>query len=140
MQNEKPILLFLDGFDELNNKNISISQSLKEIYGNRVTILVTSRPRYALYSEFLKCFGEHEVISICPFNNHQRDLYIQNSVAAFKKLEGKLQVIDTFETAQQYIEVLEQQQSLKHLAQVPFTLSLILTILPKIKKELSKQE
>jgi hypothetical protein len=39
---------------------------------------------------------------------------------------------------QEYIEVLEQQQSLKELAQVPSTLSLILTILPNIKTELNK--
>jgi hypothetical protein len=34
--------------------------------------------------------------------------------------------------------VLEQQQSLKEFAQAPFTLSLILAILPKIKTELNK--
>jgi hypothetical protein len=45
---------------------------------------------------------------------------------------------ETFDTAQEYIEVLEQQQSLKELAQVPSTLSLILAILPKIKTELKK--
>jgi hypothetical protein len=45
---------------------------------------------------------------------------------------------ETFDTAQDYIEVLEQQQSLKELAQVPSTLSLILAILPKIKTELKK--
>ncbi len=39
---------------------------------------------------------------------------------------------------QEYIEVLEQQQSLKELAQVPFTLSLVLTILPKIITEIKK--
>jgi hypothetical protein len=77
----------LDGFDELNNKNIAINESLKKIYNERVTILVTSRPRYALYSDFLKCFGQHEVINICPFNNQQRDLYINNSVQVFKKLK-----------------------------------------------------
>jgi hypothetical protein len=86
MQNQKPILLFLDGFDELNNKNIDIYNSLKTVYNDRVMILVTSRPRYAVYSEFLKCFGEHEVINICPFNNQQRDQYIQKSVAVFKTL------------------------------------------------------
>ncbi len=107
MQSSKPILLFLDGFDELNNKSIGISQSLKQIFGEKITILVTSRPRYAVYSELLYCFGEHEVLNICPFNNQQRDLYIENSVTAFKKLEGKIKAFDTFETAAQYIEVLE---------------------------------
>jgi hypothetical protein len=34
--------------------------------------------------------------------------------------------------------VLEQQEILKELAQVPFTLSQILSILPKIKTELTK--
>ncbi len=56
----------------------------------------------------------------------------------FKKLKGKIIDFETFDTAQEYIEVLEQQQSLKELAQVPFTLSLILAILPKIKTELKK--
>jgi hypothetical protein len=59
-------------------------------------------------------------------------------VAVFKKLKGKITDFETFDTAQEYIEVLEQQQSLKELAQVPSTLSLILAILPKIKAELNK--
>jgi hypothetical protein len=54
-------------------------------------------------------------------------------VAVFRRLKGKITGFDTFDTTQEYIEVLEQQQSLKELAQVPFTLSLILAILPKIK-------
>jgi hypothetical protein len=84
-----------------------INQSLKNSYQERVTILVTSRPRYALYSEFLKCFGENEVINICPFNTEQRDLYISNSVAVFARLKDKIKDFDTFDTPQQYIEVLE---------------------------------
>jgi hypothetical protein len=59
-------------------------------------------------------------------------------VSVFKRLKGKITDFETFDTAQEYIEVLEQQQSLKQLAQVPFTLSLILAILPKIKTELDK--
>jgi hypothetical protein len=80
----------------------------------------------------------HEVINICPFNQKQRDEYINNSVAVFKRLKGKITDFETFDTAQEYIEVLEQQESLKQLAQVPFTLSLILATLPKIKTELKK--
>jgi hypothetical protein len=57
-------------------------------------------------------------------------------VAVFKRLKGKNTDFETFDTAQEYIEVLEQQQSLKELAQVPSTLSLILAILPKIKNEI----
>jgi hypothetical protein len=59
-------------------------------------------------------------------------------VTVFKRLKGKITDFETFETAQEYIEVLEQQQSLEELAQVPSTLSLVLTILPKIKTELKK--
>jgi hypothetical protein len=54
--------------------------------------VVTSRPRYALYSDF------------------------------FKRLKDKITDFETFDTAQEYIEVLEQQESLKELAQVPITL------------------
>jgi hypothetical protein len=57
-------------------------------------------------------------------------------VIAFKRLKGQITDFETFDTVQEYIEVLEQQQSLKELAQVPSTLSLILAILPKIKTEL----
>ncbi len=57
-------------------------------------------------------------------------------MAVFKRLKGKNTDFETFDTAQEYIEVLEQQQSLKELAQVPSTLSLILAILPKIKNEM----
>ncbi len=82
----------------------------------------------------------HEVINICPFNKQQRDEYINQSVEIFKRLKGKITDFETFETAQEYVEVLEQQQSLKELAQVPSTLSLVLTILPKIKTELNKNK
>ncbi len=130
----------MDGFDELKNKKIEIDKVLKnDITGNKLTIVVTSRPRYALYSDFLKCFGAHEVINICPFNkSQQRDDYINKSVAVFRRLKDKITDFETFDTAQEYIEVLEQQHSLKELAQVPSTLSLILAILPKIKNELKK--
>jgi hypothetical protein len=98
----------LDGFDELNNKEIKIDKALKKsIFGNKLTIVVTSRPRYALYSDFLKCFGVHEVINICPFNKSQRDQYINKSVAVFRKLKDKITDFETFDTAQEYIEVLE---------------------------------
>jgi hypothetical protein len=42
-------------------------------------------------------------------------------VAVFKRLKCKITGFETFDTAQEYIEVLEQQQSLKQLARVPFT-------------------
>jgi hypothetical protein len=98
----------LDGFDELSNKKIKIDKTLKkEISGNKLTIVVTSRPRYALYSDFLKCFGVHEVINICPFNKQQRNEYINKLVAVFKRLKGKITDFEIFDTAQEYIEVLE---------------------------------
>jgi hypothetical protein len=107
----------LDGFDELNNKKIEIDKALKkEIPGNKLTIVVTSRPHYALYSDFFKCFDVHEVINICPFNKKQRDEHINKSVAVFKRLKDKITDFETFDTAQEYIEVLEQQQSLRQLA------------------------
>ncbi len=56
----------------------------------------------------------------------------------FKRLKGKITDFEIFDTAKEYIEVLELQESLRELAQVPSTLSLILTILPKIKAELNK--
>jgi hypothetical protein len=59
-------------------------------------------------------------------------------VAVYNRLKGKITDFETFDTAQEYIEVLEQQESLKELAEVPSTLSIILAILPKIKTELNK--
>jgi hypothetical protein len=49
----------------------------------------------------------HEIINICPFNKSQRDEYINNAVAFFKTLKGKIAGLETFDTAQEYIEVLE---------------------------------
>jgi hypothetical protein len=54
-------------------------------------------------------------------------------VEVFSKLKDKITDFETFDSAEEYIEVLEQQQSLKELAQEPFTLSIILAILPKLK-------
>jgi hypothetical protein len=62
-------LLLLDGFDELNNKDIKIYGSLLKMFNKKtqeLTILVTSCPHYGTYREFLKCFGEHKVLNICP--------------------------------------------------------------------------
>ncbi len=59
-------------------------------------------------------------------------------MAVFKRLKGKITDFETFDTAQEYIEMLEQQESLRELAEIPSTLSLVLTILPKIKTELNK--
>ena len=64
-----PKLLILDGFDELNNKELQIQKELFEKFNNNLTILVTSRPRYATSSEFMHCFGQHEELYICPFNS-----------------------------------------------------------------------
>jgi hypothetical protein len=69
------------------------------MFGSKLTIVVTSRPRYAIYSDFLKCFGVHEIISICPFNKKQRDEYINKSVAAFSRLKGKITDFEIFDTA-----------------------------------------
>jgi hypothetical protein len=54
----------------------------------------------------------HEVINICPFNKSQRDQYINKSVEVLKILKGKITDFETFGTAQEYIEVLELQESL----------------------------
>ncbi len=62
-------MLLLDGFDELNNKQIKIYDSLLKMFSKKtqeLTILVTSSAYYATYGEFLKCFGEHKVLNICP--------------------------------------------------------------------------
>ena len=99
---------------------------------NKIKIIVTSRPRYAIFGEFLSCFGEHETIYICPFDKDQQHQYISNSVEIFKRLKQKLPDFKTFDTAEQYSEVLNKISSLNELAKVPFTLSLILAILPEL--------
>lgn len=56
-------------------------------------IVVTSSPRYATHNEYVKCFGEHHEVYICPFDDKQRDLYLNKSVKLFNKLAN----IETFE-------------------------------------------
>jgi peptidase E len=103
-------LLLLDGFDELNNKDIKIYDSLLKMFNKKtqeLTILVTSCPHYAIYSEFLKCFGEHKVLNICPFGVEQRNLYINNFVKVFAQLKTNIKDLETFETPEDYITELE---------------------------------
>jgi hypothetical protein len=57
----------------------------------------------------VKCFGEHEEINICPFDRNQRDLYVSNSLAVFAKMKDKMKDFDTFDTAKEYIELLEKE-------------------------------
>jgi hypothetical protein len=73
-----------------------------------LTILVTSYPRYATYSEFLKCLGEHKVLNICPLDVEQRNLYIKNSMKMFAQLKANFQDLETFETPEDYITELEK--------------------------------
>jgi hypothetical protein len=60
---------------------------------------------------------------------------VGNSVTVFKNLKNKITEFETFETAEEYLDFLDKQPGLKQLAQVPFTLSLLLTILPQLKRK-----
>ncbi len=99
MNANKEILLLLDGFDKLNNKNIKIYESLRKTFqkqSQRLTILVTSSSRYAVYNEYLKCFGEHNVLNMCLFNTQQRNLYIESSIKILQRLKEKINDFETF--------------------------------------------
>ncbi len=95
----------------MKNKNVKIYERLRKTFqkqSQRLTILVTSSPHYAVYNEYLKCFGEHEVLSICPFNIKKRNLYIKNSMKVLQRFKSNIIDFETFKTPQEYIAVLEQ--------------------------------
>ncbi len=60
----------LDGYDELNNKNLKISELINTQFLNYsiIRIAVTTRPRYATDLEINEDFSKPDKIYICPFN------------------------------------------------------------------------
>ncbi len=66
------LLLFLDGYDEFNNKNIRISQIVNDRFKQYklVKLLITIRPHYANRIELNDVFANPSMIYICPFQKN----------------------------------------------------------------------
>ncbi len=62
--------MLLDGYDELNNKKLKISDLIynKYLNYNKIRIVITTRPRYATDVELNEAFSNPVKIYICPFN------------------------------------------------------------------------
>ncbi len=75
------MLVLLDGYDELNDKNSLIHKTLDLYFRNKykqIKILVTTRLHYATSAEINHVFNTPKTIYICPFNKSQRLYYINN--------------------------------------------------------------
>jgi hypothetical protein len=62
--------VLLDGYDELNNKSLKISDLIYSKFQryNKIRIVITTRPRYATDVELYEAFSKPLKIYICPFN------------------------------------------------------------------------
>ena len=127
------ILFVLDGYDELNDKTISILPDLipPETYPN-TKIIMTTRENYATTKDYDVCFGAktYSLNYICPFNTEQRSEYISKFVKTVQGLKKYHLEFESLQTVDEYEQYFKQYQVLFELSQVPFTLRIIMNILP----------
>jgi hypothetical protein len=127
----------LDGYDEYNDKSVSIFNDIIDItkYPN-TKIIMTCRENYAQYSDYITCFGinNFEMSWICPFDDGQRNEYISRFVKTVQGLKKYYMDFDSFESVEEYEGYFKKYSELLGLSKAPFTLRIIMNILPLLVK------
>jgi len=101
---------------------------------------MTTRENYAVYTDYQTCFGDNnfEMNYICPFDNTQRNEYIQKFVKTVSGLKKYYLDFHSFQSVQEYENYFRDYSVLLELTKVPFTLRIIMNILPYLVKEIEK--
>ena len=132
-------LFVLDGYDEYNDKNLQITQNLIPLskYPN-TKIVMTCRENYATQHDYQTCFGanQFELNYICPFDDDPRNEYIQKFVKTVQGLKKYQLDFESFATVDEYEKYFKDYGVLEDLTHVPFTLRIIMNILPYLVKSL----
>ena len=103
-------------------------------------IIMTSRENYADFQDYKKCFGSYkfETRYICPFDMAQRNEYISKFVQTVQGLKKYYLDFDSFDQVHIYENYFRDYAVLLELTQVPFTLRIIMNILPQLVKKIEK--
>lgn len=140
----KKLQLYLDGFDEFGEKEsivdlLGISQNA--FLQENIKLIITCRSTEISEPEivnFLQVPARRASMIrayICPVNSVQQNDYLEKFVKEVQVNKnlffGKF---NCFDTVNEYTEMFTNYPSLQNMAQEPFTLRLILGIMPDIKK------
>ena len=141
-QNAK-ILFVLDGYDEYNDKHSKIVPDIIPLatYPN-TKVIMTTRENYADYKDYTHCFGintRYQINYICPFNDAQRNEYIRRFVHTVQSLKKYYLDFDSLDSVAAYEKYFSDYSVLYELTQVPFTLRIVMNILPLLVEAIKQQ-
>jgi WD40 repeat protein len=138
------LLIILDGVDEIRlSGNISIQNqweqwNLKVLYTCRLEALTT----YQNYQQYFYSNTDNppatfSEVRLCPFNNQQIEQYIRKQLEILsaedrEDLDGK---DAKWLSAEPYLAAIHTWPGLRELVEIPFILSMLLKVLPKIEKQ-----
>lgn len=113
-------------------------------------VIITCRTNYYTSSDIQKSFGHHNLkyLFICPFAKEDITRYIDKYFVTMRKLSqlGMIEERENYtekkiqEQQQQYKNVLQQYPQLLELSQSPFTLRMIIMIIPKLLREINQNQ
>ena len=127
---QTPLLLFLDGYNELALGETNIIAS-NELSAFNVRIIITCRSQYLSLNyrqSFMLSNDQHESLTeacIVPFSKEQQDSYIERFVQLKYNKRG-------WSELRQYKHAFDLFPTLRHMAKDPFSLALMLNILPQL--------
>ena len=133
----------MDGYDEYNDKTIRIVPDL--INHNdypKCKIIMTCRENYANLTDYSVCFdgiNKFELNYICPFEDGQRNEYIDRFVHTVKSLKRYYLDFEAFGSVEVYESYFKKYSELLQLSKAPFTLRIIMNILPLLVKQLEEK-
>lgn len=145
----KPLLLILDGFDELYQKvNLYRSNELWKLKDAKIIITCRSQALahvndyrmffYPYNNQEPQCDQLQELV-IRPFNEEQISVYVKKYIEAQTKL-NQLELLGKWSDCQIYEEYIQKVPGLKQLLSSPFVLSLVVQVLPTILKQYEAKE
>ncbi len=99
-------------------------------------IIVTTRPDYATELELSNAFGQYDKIYISPFNRDQKINFITKTLEFFNQNKEQSYNYTFLERTEDYIQVLDENNSLDRLSRSPQLIYQIILTMPWLKKEL----
>ncbi len=127
----KPLLIFLDGFDEITfRENIYQLQGWGE-YGYDIRVVVTCRPEVLLHKNLSALFEAGGEFSgqLATYTRQYLQPFTDEQIQEYFKA-----CFETEVECERYLKQLEQLPSLKALVTTPFLLRMVADILPHIDK------
>lgn len=139
------MILYLDGFDEFGEgkegildlvgikSDAKLQDKLKVIVSCRSTEISSDQIKDIFYLRNQFQSSDHGYI--CPINSQQLKEYLGKFVDTVNQynsshLMGKF---ESFKTSKEYEDMMESNQSLKEMAKEPFTIRLLVGIMPRLK-------